>query len=115
MSQNQYLCQGVLNIRYDFEIKNGLGNVQGSVSLVVEEDIPTHQHTQATDMIEKTNNLESNPIAEEKFREYVAGLHLLNNKAFEIQYKVICYCYSLIDRRVGPLHDWKTHTCIIKS
>ena len=72
--------------RYDFEIKNDLGIVQGSVQLVVEG---TQQ--EAMDVVVKTKNLESNPIVQEKFREHVAGLHLLNNKAFEIQYKV---CYS---------------------
>ena len=62
------------------------------MTLVVEEDSILTQHSMAsTDVLEKTTNLESNPIDQEKFGEYVAGLHLRNNKAFEIQYKV-CYC-----------------------
>ena len=72
------------------------------MTLDVEEDIPAQQHTKATDVIVKTNNLESNPIVQEMFREHVAGLHLLNNKAFEIQYKV-CYSYitSWIDTQIS--------------
>lgn len=68
------------------------------MTLVVEEDSTSTQYSMAaTDVLEKTTNLESNPVDREKFGEYVAGLHLRNNKAFEIQYKV-CYCvlYSYI-------------------
>ena len=82
----------VLKTRYDFELKNDLGSVQGSTTLVVEEDISAQQHSEATDVVEKTNSFESNPIAVDKFGEYVGGLHLLNNKAFEIQFKVCCCC-----------------------
>ena len=78
------------------------------MTLDVEEDIPAQQHTEATDVIEKTNNLESNPIVQEMFRQHVAGLHLLNNKAFEIQYKV-CYCYSLVDSYANFLYDIQQH------
>ena len=68
------------------------------MTLVVEEDSISTQHSMAaTDVLEKVTNLESNPVDQEKLGEYVAGLHLRNNKVFEIQYKV-CYCvlYSYI-------------------
>ena len=82
--------------RYDFEIKNDLGSVGGSTVLIVEENnistqnstAVTQHPTAATDVLEKTTNLVSNPIDQEKFGEYVAGLHLMNNRAFETQYKV---------------------------
>jgi hypothetical protein len=103
-----------LKTRYDFEIQNDLGSVQGFMTLVVEGDTTSAQHSTATDaVLEKTNSFESNSIAQEKFgecvatdvvkktnspesnpitvdeyKEYVAGLHVLNNKAFEIQFKV---------------------------
>jgi hypothetical protein len=83
------------------------------VTLVVEEDTST-QHSKATDavlekangfetdsiaqekfgecvatdVVKKTNSPESNPITVDEYKEYVAGLHVLNNKAFEIQFKV---------------------------
>ena len=83
----QHLLHACFETRYDFEIENSLGVVRGSVQLVVEaEHVATQQET-TTDTV-TVENLESNPIAEEKFREYIAGLHLMNNKAFEIQYKV---------------------------
>ena len=87
-SQNQYYYAygTVLKTRYDFEIKNDLGTIQGSVTLVIEDEYITQQ--EAADVVEQTNSLESNPIGQEKLRDYVAGLHMLNDKAFEIQYKV---------------------------
>jgi hypothetical protein len=89
------------------------------VTLVVEEDATSTQHSTATDavlektkfngfetdsisqekfgecvatdVIKKTNSPESNPITVDEYKEYVAGLHVLNNKAFEIQFKVQYY------------------------
>ena len=78
----------VIKTRYDFEITNYLGSAQGSVTLVVEEDDISTQNSK--DVVEITNGFESNPIDQEKFGEYVAGLYSLNNEAFEIQYTV-CY------------------------
>ena len=120
-----------MKTRYDFEIKNDLGSVQGSMILVVEEDT---QHSKAADVVEKTdgfesnhigkekfgecdivatdildvvkkiNSPESNPITVEEYKEYVAGLHSLNNKAFETQYKVYTHparsvCDAFMDQR----------------
>ena len=48
----------------------------------------TEQCSEATDVVNKTNSPESNPITVEEYKEYVAGLHSLNNKGFETQYKV---------------------------
>ena len=42
----------------------------------------------AIDVVKKTNSPESNPITVEEYKEYVAGLHFLNKKGFETQYKV---------------------------
>ena len=105
----------ILKTRYDFEIQNDLGSVQGSVTLVVEEDTPSTQHSKSADMVVKTDGFESNHISKEKFgecdivaidvvkktnspksspitveecKEYVDGLHSLNNTGFETQYKV---------------------------
>ncbi len=78
-----------MKTRYDFEIQNDLGSVQGFVTLVVEEDATSTQHSTATNaVLEKTNGFESNPITVDEYKEYVAGLHVLNNEAFEIQFKV---------------------------
>ena len=100
------------------------------MTLVVEEDTPSIQHSKAADhdmvektdgfesnhvgkekfgectdivaidVVKKTNSPESNPITVEEYKEYVAGLHSLNNKGFETQYKVyriiLCYCDGVI-------------------
>ena len=97
------------------------------MTLVVEEDTPSTQHSKAADVVEKTDDFESNHISKEKFggcdivainvvkktnspesnpitveeyKEYVTGLHSLNNKGFETQYKVyykiLCCCDGLI-------------------
>ena len=87
-----------MKTRYDFELKNDLGSVQGSTTLVVEEDISVQQHSEATDVVEKTNSFDSNPIAMDEFGEYVGGLHMLNNKTFDKQFKVCCCCHSHIPR-----------------
>ena len=106
----------ILKTRYDFEIQNDLGSVQGSVTLVVEEDTPSTQHSKAADhdvvetdgfesnyigkdkfgdcdivaidVVKKINSPESSPITVEECKEYVDGLRSLNNTGFETQYKV---------------------------
>ena len=82
-----------LKTRYDFEINNDLGSVQGYVTLVVQGCEIETGGAGAEAVTETTVNLESKPIALEKFEEYVAGLHSQNN-AFEAQYKV--YIYSIV-------------------
>ena len=123
-----------MKTRYDFEIQNDLGSVQGSVTLVVEEDTPSTQHSKAADVVEKTdgfesnhigkekfgecdtvaidvvkktNSPESNPITVEEYKEYVADLHSLNNKGFETQYKVyriILYVIVMASSSPNSLH-----------
>ena len=85
--ENTLFLAYVPKTRYDFEINNSLGSEQGYVTLVVQGcEIETGE-TGAEAVTEYTVNLESKPVALEKFGEYVAGLHSQNN-TFEAQYKV---------------------------
>ena len=77
-----------MKTRYNFIIKNDLGSAQGSITLIVKDENSTEQCSEATDVVNKTNSPESNPITVEEYKEYIAGLHSLNNKGFETQYKV---------------------------
>ena len=87
-SQNNNVYVNALKTRYDFIIKNDLGSVQGSMTLIVKDENSTQQCSEATDVVKKTNSPESNPITMEEYKEYIDGLHSLNNKGFETQYEV---------------------------
>ena len=71
-------------IRYHFEVRNRLGFVKGSVSLVVEEG-------EGGDGMGK-ENFESYPVTQLEFGEYVASLHSYNNSTFILQYQVATEC-----------------------
>ena len=79
MSTMIYLTS--FHIRYDFEVSNSIGTVQGSMTLVVQEGEGEH------DLDPKTN-FESNEVKQADFGEYVASLHSCNNNTFILQYQV---------------------------
>ena len=89
-SQNNNIYVNALKTRYDFIIKNDLGSVQGSTTVIVKDENSTQQCSEATDVAKKTNSLESNSITVEEHKEYIYynidGLHSPNNKGFETQY-----------------------------
>ena len=89
-SQNNNIYVNASKTRYDFIIKNDLGSVQGSTTLIVKDENSTQQCSEATDVVKKTNSQESSSITMEEYKEHcnIGGLHSLNNTGFETQYKV---------------------------
>ena len=65
---------------YTFSVSNSVGSVEGCTKLVV--------HTEDEDYT-STPKIESNPVAKEKFGEYVSSLHARNNAAFIVEYQVL--------------------------
>ena len=65
---------------YTFSVCNSMGSVEGCTKLVV--------HTEDEDFTSAAK-VESNPVAKEKFGEYVSGLHACNNAAFVAEYQVL--------------------------
>jgi len=65
---------------YTFCVSNSMGNVEGCTKLVV--------HTEDEDYT-SAPKIGSNPVAKEKFGEYVFGLHAHNNGDFIAQYQVL--------------------------
>ena len=65
---------------YTFSVSNSVGSVEGCTKLVVHTE--DEERTSAA-------KVDSNPVAKEKFGEYVSGLHAHNNAAFIAQYQVI--------------------------
>ena len=76
----------IINTRYTFEIENYLGSVQGSVFLVVQEK---NSMTDERNIDGGVKNFQTNCITQDKFGQYVAGLHSLNNSAFVSQFEVL--------------------------
>lgn len=73
--------------RYDFEIKNDLGSVNGTITLEVNEDY-SQSNEETSFATEVTNTLESLPVELDKFGTHVLQLHLFNNRGFVKQYEV---------------------------
>ena len=65
---------------YTFSVSNNMGSVEGCTKLVV--------HTEDEDYT-SAPKVDSNPVAKEKFGEYVSGLHAHNNGGFIVQYQVL--------------------------
>jgi len=65
---------------YTFNVSNSVGSVEGCTKLVV--------HTEDEECTSGAK-VESNPVAKEKFGEYVSGLHAHNNGDFIAQYQVL--------------------------
>ena len=65
---------------YTFTVSNRMGSVEGSTKLVV--------RTEDEDCA-SVPRVESNPVAREKFGEYVSNFHGHNNSAFFGQFQVI--------------------------
>ena len=64
---------------YTFTVSNKVGSVEGSTKLVVRAEDEEYSHAPG---------VESNPIAREKFGEYVSSFHAYNNSAFFGQFQV---------------------------
>ena len=64
---------------YTFTVSNRVGSVKGCTKLVVHTE--DEEHTSAP-------RVESNPVAREKFGEYVSNFHAHNNSAFTGQFQV---------------------------
>lgn len=73
--------------RYDFEVENKLGSVQGTITLIVQEE-NSRMKKEIGPITEITKSLENKSVPQERFGEYVAQLHESNNQGFEAQYKV---------------------------
>ena len=65
---------------YTFSVSNSTGSVEGCTKLVV--------HTEDEECT-STPRVDSNPIAKEKFGEYISYLHSHSNAAFIGQYQVL--------------------------
>ena len=81
----------ICKCRYDFEIKNEFGSVQGTVTLIVQEDNCSKGKELGNNVAEIAESLETNLVHQDKFRGYVAQLHKSCNQGFEEQYKVLLY------------------------
>ena len=64
---------------YTFTVSNSVGSVEGCTKLVVHTEDEEHA---------SVPRVESNPVAREKFGEYVSSLHAHNNGAFLLQFQV---------------------------
>ena len=71
---------------YTFTVSNKVGSVEGCTKLVVRAE---------DEECSRAPGVESNPIAREKFGEYVSGLHTHNNGGFVVQFQVIEYRYII--------------------
>ena len=67
---------------YTFTVSNRVGSVERCTKLVV--------HTEDEECT-SVPRVESNPIAKEKFGEYVSTFHAHNNSGFTGQFQVICH------------------------
>jgi len=65
---------------YTFSLSNIVGSVEGCTKLVVHSEEESHTSAPKVD---------SNPVAKEKFGEYISGLHAHNNGGFVVQYQVL--------------------------
>ena len=65
---------------YNFTVSNRMGSVEGCTKLVV--------HTEDEECA-SVPRVESNPVARERFGEYVSSLHAHNNGAFLLQFQVL--------------------------
>ena len=82
MLTNTHISNFLHNIiRYQFEVSNSLGSVEGSVVLEVQEGEGEGGNN-------KELKFDSNPVAQKEFGEYVASLHSCNNSTFILQYQV---------------------------
>ena len=77
---------------YTFSVSNRVGSVKGCTKLVVHTE--DEEHASAP-------RLETNPVAREKFGEYVSTFHAHNNSAFTGQFQVI----SDIDKYLYVVYD----------
>ena len=80
-------CLTSFHIRYDFEVGNSIGCVQGSMTLVVQEGEEERD-------IDSRMNFDNNEVKQAEFGEYVASLHSCNNSTFILQYQVNHMTYS---------------------
>ena len=67
---------------YTFTVSNRVGSVKGCTKLMV--------HTEDEESA-SVPRVESNPVAKEKFGEYVSSFHAHNNSAFIGQFQVISH------------------------
>ena len=67
---------------YTFTVSNRVGSVEGCTKLVVQTEDEEHA---------SVPRLESNPVARERFGEYVSTFHAHNHGAFIGQFQVISY------------------------
>ena len=65
---------------YTFTVSNSVGSVEGCTKLVVHTEDEEHANR---------STVESNPVATEKFGEYVSSFHAHNNSAFLVQFQVL--------------------------
>ena len=77
---------------YTFTASNRVGSVEGCIKLVI--------HTEDEECANKSR-VESNPVARERFGEYVSSFHAHNNSAFIGQFQVI----SHIDMYLYVVYD----------
>ena len=64
---------------YNFTVSNRVGSVEGCTKLLVRTEDEEHA---------SVPRVESNPVARERFGEYVSSLHAHNNSAFLVQFQV---------------------------
>ena len=85
-----FFSSKICKCRYNFEIKNEFGSVQGTVTLIVQED-NSSKGKEIGNVTEIAESLETNSVSQDKFWEYVAELHKARNLGFQEQYKVLPY------------------------
>ena len=81
---------------YTFTVSNRVGSVEGCTKLVVQTE--DEEHASAP-------RVESNPVAREKFGEYVSTFHAHNNSAFAGQFQVISQIDKYLYVVYGMVHQ----------
>ena len=81
---------------YTFTVSNRVGSVEGCTKLVV--------HTEDEELA-SAPRVESNPVAREKFGEYVSTFHAHNNSAFAGQFQVISQIDKYLYVVYGMVHQ----------
>ena len=71
---------------YTFTVSNSVGSVEGCTKLVVRTE---------DEECTSVPRVESNPVAREKFGEYVSTFHAHNNGDFIAQFQVVEHIYTV--------------------
>ena len=81
---------------YTFTVSNRVGSVKGCTKLVVQTE---------DEELASAPRVESNPVAREKFGEYVSTFHAHNNSAFAGQFQVISQIDKYLYVVYGMVHQ----------